>query len=119
MTSWDRFCAKVSPEPNTGCWLWTGATVRGYGQFWQGDRKILAHRFAYVNLVGLVPIGKELDHLCRVRCCCNPAHLEPVTRRENMLRAPANAPKDFWARDSIDRQAIARAVIAKMVGAEP
>jgi hypothetical protein len=79
----DRFWERVSPEPNTGCWLWTGAEFRGgYGRL--GPR--LAHRMAYEALVGPVPEGLDLDHLCRVRCCVNPDHLEPVTRRENILR---------------------------------
>ena len=73
----------VSPEPNSGCWLWTGATNdKGYGR----HRSTLAHR-ASLSLSGIsIPAGKEVDHLCRVRCCVNPAHLEVVTHRENLLR---------------------------------
>jgi hypothetical protein len=82
------FEKKYIPEPNSGCWLWTGAlTGTGYGQFWIGDRTTVAHRFSYELLVGPIPRGRDLDHKCRIRCCVNPAHLEPVTRAENMRRA--------------------------------
>ena len=85
-----RFERKVSPEPNTGCWLWEGAlSGNGYGSFYDGERMVSAHSFAYVNSKGPVPEGLELDHLCRIRCCVNPEHLEPVTRRENTLRGVA------------------------------
>jgi hypothetical protein len=89
----DRFWDKASPEPNTGCWLWTGATVpSGYGQFGIAASKAArAHRVAYAALVG-PPSGPELDHRCRTRCCVNPAHLDPVSHLENMRRsAPAVA----------------------------
>lgn len=85
------FWAKVSPEPNTGCWLWTGlAKPEGYGRFMTPARKLVsAHRHAYSMLMGDIPAGLTLDHLCRTRCCVNPAHLEPVTHEENMRRAGA------------------------------
>ena len=69
------------------CWLWTGGlSSTGYGQLKINGRQTKAHRAAYEELVGPVPEGLDLDHLCRVRRCINPAHLEPVTRRENTLR---------------------------------
>jgi hypothetical protein len=78
----------ISPEPNSGCWLWVGATSRGYAirvdRNRPGTKKV--HRQVYEDLVGRVPEGLDLDHLCRVRCCVNPAHLEPVTRSENVRR---------------------------------
>jgi hypothetical protein len=87
----DRLDAKISPEPNTGCWLWTGClTSKGYGHFGLNRRAILAHRAAYELLVGPIPSGLELDHLCRVRSCVNPAHLEPVTHAENVRRGAAH-----------------------------
>lgn len=68
------------------CWIWTAARNRhGYGLF-PYDRGTLAHRAAYELLVGQIPNGRELDHLCRNPSCVNPAHLEPVVHRENMLR---------------------------------
>lgn len=83
-----RFWDKVEPEPNTGCWLWSAA-VNQAGYAWYSvstsnpDR---GHRVAYAALVGQIPAGFEIDHLCRVRCCVNPNHLEVVTHRVNMRR---------------------------------
>lgn len=85
----ERFWMKVSPEPNTGCWLWIGCmSDHGYGRFYAG-RMIGAHKWYYEYLHGPVPGGLELDHLCRVRCCVNPEHLEPVTHLENSRRGVA------------------------------
>lgn len=79
-----RFFTRVSPEPNTGCWLWTGSCFSlGYGQFHINRCPKLAHRVAYEMLVGPIPRGLELDHLCHVRSCVNPQHLRPATRRQN------------------------------------
>lgn len=87
-----RFWDKVSPETNTGCWLWTAyANKCEYGVFRWNHRSVLAHRVAYESLVCAVPEGLELDHLCRVRCCVNPDHLEPVTHAENVRRGEAVA----------------------------
>jgi len=80
----ERFWSKV--EKTVSCWLWTASTRRGYGQFVINNKPTPAHRFAYEQLVGDIPRGLQLDHLCRVRNCVNPEHLEPVTSRENILR---------------------------------
>ena len=83
-----RFLDKIEPEPNSGCWLWAGTLVEpsGYGVFAVKRKSVQAHRVSYEIHVGPIPEGLQLDHLCRVRCCVNPAHLEPVTHRENGLR---------------------------------
>jgi hypothetical protein len=89
----ERLAHFISPEPNSGCWLWTGALRDGYGSYTSYDagrvpmRKTSnAHRVVYEEFVGPIPAGLQLDHKCRVRCCVNPDHLEPVTQRENILR---------------------------------
>lgn len=83
-----RFLAKV--DKTETCWLWTGWVDRnGYGRFWLDGRSPGAHRVAYELYVGPIPAGLEIDHLCRVRNCVNPAHLEPVTTAENVRRTLA------------------------------
>jgi hypothetical protein len=88
-----RFWSRVVKTES--CWLWTGALSGGYGHcritLDGASRARGAHRVAYELLVGPVPDGFELDHLCRVKHCVNPAHLEPVTHRENMLRGEVPA----------------------------
>ena len=70
-----------------GCWLWLGRIDRtGYGRCKQFNKTVLAHRVFYMHYVGEIPEGKELDHLCRVRNCVNPEHLEAVTRAVNSQR---------------------------------
>jgi len=72
-----------------GCWEWTGYIAKnGYAIFRLPDKRTTAHRAAYELLVGPIPEGLTLDHLCYNRRCVNPAHLEPVTQRENTLRSP-------------------------------
>lgn len=75
------------------CWEWRGATTRGYGAVNSGGRgRILrVHVALWTLLVGPVPPGLELDHLCRNRRCCNPDHLEPVTRAVNVARGSRGA----------------------------
>lgn len=89
----DRFMQYVSPEPNSGCWLWLGYRCAGdYGRFHiSGKQSKMAHAVAYEMAGKEIPYGKELDHLCRVRCCVNPDHLEPVTHRENIRRGMVSA----------------------------
>lgn len=84
----DSFWANVSGGDFTECWIWTGPrTPSGYGQYWTGTRNVGAHRWAYEDMVDLVPRPLQLDHLCSDRSCVNPWHLEPVTASENMKRA--------------------------------
>lgn len=74
-------------EVGTGCCYWTaGTNTRGYGKANLNGKPVMAHRVAYQLFVGPIPDGLTIDHLCRVRGCVNPLHLEPVTRRENTLR---------------------------------
>ena len=76
-----------------GCWLWTGArTANGYGTMSAGGRygaTLLAHRLAYEWYRGAIPDGLQIDHLCRVRHCVNPWHLEAVTQEVNLKRGMA------------------------------
>jgi hypothetical protein len=95
---WDRFWAKVAVAEN-GCWEWQASiTKHGYGRFSAvGSRPELAHRLAYQALVGQIPSGLVIDHLCRNRRCVNPSHLEVVSADVNTLRggcpAAVNAKK--------------------------
>ena len=89
--SFDELMPRIMPIPESGCWVWEGyITTKGYGELCRkrgpghGTRRV--HRIVYELLRGPIPAGLELDHLCRVRCCVNPDHLEIVTTRENTLR---------------------------------
>lgn len=88
MNDVDRLLSKTWRNPATGCWEWVAALrgVKGYGSFTLNGRSTQAHRASYTLLVGPIPDGAVLDHLCRNRKCVNPEHLEPVTDRENILR---------------------------------
>ena len=76
-----------------GCWVWNGSRESsGYGVISVEGRQRPAHRVSYELIIGPIPDGLQLDHLCRNRACINPLHLEPVTLKENVLRgngAPA------------------------------
>lgn len=77
---------RLEPIPEAGCLVWTGYTQNGYGiVFYQGKNRRV-HRVIFEALVGPVPDGLHLDHLCRVRDCANIHHLESVTSRENTMR---------------------------------
>ena len=82
-----RFWSKIDIVDDDSCWLWTRGKNLGYGLTTIRYQNLLAHRVAYELLVGQIPDGLQVDHLCRVRACCNPAHLEPVTAAENMRRS--------------------------------
>lgn len=76
-----RFWAKVDKSGDH--WIWTGTlNENGYGRY----HRHLAHRLAYILMHGAIPDDLQLDHLCRITACVNPAHLEPVTNRENVVR---------------------------------
>lgn len=70
------------------CWIWIGVLdTKGYGLASIANKRYRAHRIVYEALVGPIPEGLELDHLCKNTYCVNPTHLEPVTHAENMRRA--------------------------------
>ncbi len=86
-----RWLTNICPNKKTGCWNWYGYVDKdGYGKFCyntKGTRiDARAHRFGYEKLIGPIPDGLVTDHLCRVRDCVNPWHLEPVTQIENVRR---------------------------------
>jgi hypothetical protein len=83
---WERLSGKIEQGPE--CWEWRGArNWAGYGQSSLYGKVMQAHRAVYLLLVGPIPDGYQLDHLCRNRGCVNPDHLEPVTARINLLRS--------------------------------
>jgi hypothetical protein len=89
-----RFLAKVDAGD---CWNWTGPLDRhGYGKFTVQHRSVIAHRWLYAALVGEIPGGLDLDHLCYVKTCVNPDHLQPVTPAVNSdRRRPGNHPRGY------------------------
>jgi len=100
-TTEQLFSEKVRVDAETGCWIWTASLGRGgYGRFWDGEKKVYAHRFSWELHRGPIPDGMQLDHYlmnapeARDRCsraCCNPDHLEIVTHGENLRRSAVHA----------------------------
>jgi hypothetical protein len=83
---------RTHPIPFSGCWAWYGGVTRdGYAKVKIAGRTLIAHRVAYELKCGPVPEGLEMDHLCRVRCCVNPDHLEAVTGTVNRRRGTGAA----------------------------
>ena len=75
------------------CWIWLGSRgPNGYGKTKVDGVHAYTHRYAYTLIVGPIPAGLQLDHQCRVRACCNPAHLKPCTPRQNTLAPDSQAP---------------------------
>jgi hypothetical protein len=107
----ERIKAHTIVDEN-GCWLWRRALTNGYGQMsWHEDgipRRGLTHRLMYLATYGAIPDGLHLDHQCHDpqlckperaadcphRRCCNPAHLKPMTIRENVMRGGGFAPEN-------------------------
>lgn len=85
----ERLSKKTTIDHKTDCWNWQGAKLpTGYGHIKVDGREFYTHRLSYELAVGPIPAGLVIDHLCRNTSCLNPAHLEPVTTRENLLRSP-------------------------------
>ena len=81
----DKFWQRV--EQTQYCWLWVGGVNKeGYGYFTVNGKSLRAHRWSYEYLIGKIPDELVIDHMCRVRNCVNPDHLEAVTSKENILR---------------------------------
>lgn len=93
----ERIRKKIRVDDDTGCWRWIAAIDRhGYGLIQIKNRVWRSHRAVYEAAVGPIAAGLCCDHLCRNRWCCNPKHIELVTRVENTMRG--NAPPAVWAR---------------------
>lgn len=89
-----RFWVKVNKSAGEDeCWPWLAHIAwNGYGEFRISTKELVkSHRFAYENMIGEIPSGLDLDHRCRNRACCNPRHLEPVTRKVNAQRGLCGA----------------------------
>lgn len=81
-----RFWGFVDKGEENKCWEWTSVKTNGYGRFRYQGKMVRAHRYIYEQLIGAIPSGKTLDHLCRNPSCVNPKHLEPVSIKINTLR---------------------------------
>lgn len=81
--------SKTVINPKTNCWEWLQSKgSHGYGQIWYKGKVTVAHRVSYTLFKGDIPKGLVVDHLCNTRICINPEHLEVVTQKENIARAP-------------------------------
>lgn len=93
----DYFWSRVSPEPNSGCWLWAGTLSHGYGEIrFRGRRPIRAHRFSWELINGPIPDGLVIDHRhCRMKCCVNPIHMALCTLAENVAQPDGSVGKQL------------------------
>ena len=111
-TEAERFWSKVKVTTPNDCWVWTANCYpNGYGQFGiDGSHKALAHRYAYESMVGPIPDGLDIMHSCDNKPCCNPAHLSPGTKSDNM--------QDAWDK-GITAHAVASATAAYVAKMRP
>ena len=102
MSRWGDILQKIMKQvridPETCCWEWQGSHSGngrggGYPRMSLDGQTVAVHRVMYIQINGYVPSKKQIDHVCRNRCCVNPAHLEMVTHKENIKRRD-NARKD-------------------------
>ena len=132
-----RFMDKVSPEPNSGCWLWTGLERgAGYGSFNYLGRERRAHRIAWALLRGPIPVGMSVLHRCDVRLCVNPAHLFLGTQQDNIRDSiakgrfntgPCSSPGERNSKARLTEgavrfiraSALSRAALARLFGVAP
>jgi hypothetical protein len=82
----ERVFSRLIIDQDAGCVLWNGARVKGYGMVQHEGKPVYVHRLMYEWFTGPIPDGMELDHLCRVKHCAAPAHLEAVPHAENIRR---------------------------------
>ena len=98
-TAEQRFAEKYTVNAKTGCWEWIGVIQQNrYGKF-AADGEVMAHRWSYKHYRLPIPKGLEIDHLCRVRHCVNPWHMELVTHAENMQRSDCSGNGGLFNRD--------------------
>lgn len=104
--SYKRLISYITPEPNSGCWLWLGVCdTANYGRIMIQTKRVMAHRWLYEYLKGPIKAGYQLDHKCRVTSCVNPNHLQPVSPYENTLRGTAPAIKRALSKTCINGHA--------------
>ena len=85
------------PIPESGCWVWMGTiSSHGYARIWIGYKSLYVHRLSYEIHKGEIGKNLTIDHLCRVRCCVNPEHLEAVSNKENILRGEGITAKNVY-----------------------
>lgn len=94
----EKFRARIRVDEND-CWLWQGALQSGYGRIKAGKKDVPVHRLSYECYKEKIPEGLVIDHLCRVRNCVNPEHLEPVTISENTRRGNAYKTSGAYSRE--------------------
>lgn len=114
-----RFADMISPEPNTGCWLFTGSeNGRGYGLIGISGRSVKAHRFAWESHNGAIPAGMHVLHKCDVRVCVNPDHLFIGTNYDNVQDKMAKG-RVVAARGSKSSRAILTEDLVSVIRADP